>query len=101
MDDVGAGYSGMRHILDLKPDIIKLDMSLTHDIHQDHARCVLAQALVAFATEIGCQIVAEGVEKPEELETLRGLGVAKAQGYHLSRPLPIMAIGQFLSGSKS
>lgn len=101
VDDVGAGYSGMRHILDLRPDIIKLDMSLTRDIDQDTARCALAQALVSFAAGIGSLIVAEGVERPEELEALRGLGVLKAQGYHLSKPLPVMAIRQFLSGIRA
>jgi EAL domain-containing protein (putative c-di-GMP-specific phosphodiesterase class I) len=101
VDDVGAGYSGLRHILDLRPDIIKLDMSLTQGIDQDHARAVLAQALVSFASGIGCMIVAEGVERPEELETLRELGVDKAQGYHLSRPLPVMAVRQFLTGARA
>lgn len=100
IDDVGAGYSGMRHILDLSPEIIKLDMSLVRDIDKDPARRALALALVAFAAEIDSLIVAEGVETPGELATLRELGVPRAQGYHLGRPMPLMALLQFLKGDR-
>jgi EAL domain-containing protein (putative c-di-GMP-specific phosphodiesterase class I) len=100
IDDVGAGYSGMRHILDLAPEIIKLDMSLVRDIDKDPARRSLALALVAFASEIGSLIVAEGVETPAELAVLRDLGIPRAQGYHLGRPMPLMALLQFLNGDR-
>lgn len=96
VDDVGAGYAGLRHILDLAPDIIKLDTSLVRGIDQDPARRALALAMIAFASGIDSTIVAEGVENASELAVLRELGVAKAQGYHLSRPLPLMAVQQFL-----
>lgn len=98
VDDVGAGYSGLRHILDLKPDLIKLDMSLVRNIHQDPARRALALALVAFASGIDSLVVAEGVENGAELNALRELGIRRAQGYHLSRPLPLMAVQQFVQG---
>lgn len=98
IDDVGAGYSGMRHILDLSPEIIKLDMSLVRDIDKDPARRALALALVAFASGIDSLIVAEGVETAEELAVLRELGIPRAQGYHLGRPMPLMALLQFLGG---
>jgi EAL domain-containing protein (putative c-di-GMP-specific phosphodiesterase class I) len=100
IDDVGAGYSGMRHILDLRPDIIKLDISLTRDIDTDPARRALAAALVAFAAGIGAEIVAEGVETEGELTALRELGVPKSQGYYLSRPKPLMAARQFILGER-
>ena len=100
IDDVGAGYSGMRHILDLRPDLIKLDMSLVRDIDKDPARRALAAAMVAFAHGIDSRIVAEGVETAAELETLRELGVDSAQGYFLARPMPLMAVRQFLLGSR-
>lgn len=89
IDDAGAGYASMRHILNLKSDIIKLDMSLTRDIDKDPARRALAKGLVSFAHDIGGRIVAEGVETRAELETLRHVGVDKLQGYHLSRPLSL------------
>jgi EAL domain-containing protein (putative c-di-GMP-specific phosphodiesterase class I) len=96
IDDAGAGYSGLRHILDIRPDIIKLDMSLTRGIDRDPARAALATALVDFARDIGAEIVAEGVETPEELGELRSIGIDCAQGYFLRRPMPIAAASRFL-----
>ncbi|HWA70775.1 MAG TPA: EAL domain-containing protein [Polyangiaceae bacterium] len=89
IDDAGAGYASMRHILNLKPDIIKLDMSITRDIDTDSNRRALAKGLIAFAHEIGSTIVAEGIETESELEALRAIGVDKAQGYYLSKPKPL------------
>lgn len=99
IDDVGAGYSGLRRILDLKPDILKLDMSLTRDVNTDPARAALAEAMVTFASGIGCRIVAEGIETPGEMEALSRLGVDYGQGYYLSRPMPPVAVQQFLLGA--
>lgn len=89
IDDAGAGYSSLRHILRLEPDLIKLDMSLVRDIDKDSRRRALASALIAFARETGCSIVAEGVETAEELATLRTLGADKAQGNLLSRAISL------------
>ncbi|MDQ1091679.1 EAL domain-containing protein (putative c-di-GMP-specific phosphodiesterase class I) [Xanthomonas sacchari] len=88
VDDAGAGYASMRHILRLQPDVIKLDMSITHCIDSDRTCRALAKGLTNFAHEIGSHVVAEGVETAEELDTLRALGVDFVQGYFLSRPLP-------------
>jgi EAL domain-containing protein (putative c-di-GMP-specific phosphodiesterase class I) len=89
VDDAGAGYATFRHILRLKPDIIKLDMAITRDIDQDPARRALATALIAFARDTGSVLVAEGVETDGELDALRSLGITVAQGYHLGRPGPL------------
>lgn len=89
VDDVGAGYAGLRHILDIAPDIIKLDVGLVQGIDHDPARCALASALVTFAENTGSRLVAEGIETEAELKTLRALGVHAGQGYLLSRPLEI------------
>lgn len=86
IDDAGAGYASMRHILHLKADVIKLDMSLTRDIDTDANRRALAKGLIAFAHEIGSTITAEGVETEAELQTLRAIGADKVQGYLLGRP---------------
>lgn len=91
IDDAGAGYASMRHILNLKSDVIKLDMSLTRNIDVDPNRRALARGLISFAHDIGSSITAEGVETRAELEMLRSLGVDKVQGYYLSRPLPLEA----------
>jgi EAL domain-containing protein (putative c-di-GMP-specific phosphodiesterase class I) len=98
IDDVGAGYAGLRHIVDLRPDILKLDMSLTRDISSDPARRALACALVHFAAETGCTIVAEGVETASERATLAALQVPLAQGYLFNRPMPVIAAQQVLLG---
>ncbi|MBD8621713.1 sensor domain-containing phosphodiesterase [Pseudomonas sp. CFBP 13727] len=89
IDDAGAGYASMRHILQLRPDIIKLDMSLTRGIDQDFQRRAMASALIAFARETGSVIVAEGVETEAELAQLKRLGAANAQGFLLGRPQPL------------
>lgn len=99
IDDVGAGYSGLRRILDLRPDILKLDMSLTRDVDSDPARAALARALVTFAEGINCRIVAEGIETEAEMKALRALGVGYGQGWHFSRPMPSVAVQQFLLGA--
>lgn len=89
VDDAGAGHASFRHVLDLNPDIIKLDMSLTRDVDRDPARRALALALTAFGLAIGSEIVAEGVETGAELAALRDIGVTKVQGFLLGRPLSL------------
>jgi EAL domain-containing protein (putative c-di-GMP-specific phosphodiesterase class I) len=89
IDDAGAGYSSMRHILKIHPDIIKLDISLTKNIDADSTQRALAAALIAFARETGATIVAEGIETEAELRTLKRLGISAAQGYYLARPSPL------------
>lgn len=89
IDDAGAGYASLRHVLNIQPELIKLDISLTRDIDTDPKRRALASALIAFARETQARIVAEGVETEEELQTLRQLGAGYAQGYFLARPMPL------------
>lgn len=86
VDDAGAGYASFKHILNLAPDIIKLDISITRNIDADFNRQALAAALQRFAQATGGQLVAEGVERLEELEALTQVGVELAQGYALGRP---------------
>jgi EAL domain-containing protein (putative c-di-GMP-specific phosphodiesterase class I) len=89
IDDAGAGYSSFRHILLIKPDVIKLDISITRAIDQDPSRRALATALISFAGEINASLVAEGVETATELETLQHLGATLGQGYFFARPGPL------------
>ncbi|WP_019604957.1 EAL domain-containing protein [Teredinibacter turnerae] len=88
VDDAGAGYASLRHILLLKPDIIKLDISLIRNINRDSDKQALASALVEFSHRCKYQLIAEGVETREELRTLRHLGVTLIQGYLVSKPYP-------------
>ena len=92
VDDAGAGYASFRHILNLGPDRIKLDLSLTRDIDVDPARRALAAALIHFSADTGSQLIAEGVETSAEVSTLLELGVAKAQGYFLGRPMSLQGL---------
>lgn len=86
IDDAGAGYASLSHILSLAPNAIKLDMSLTRDIDSDAARRALTSALLFFSHETQCVIIAEGIETKAELETLRMLGVPYGQGFLLGKP---------------
>ncbi|KLI65153.1 hypothetical protein AAV99_02110 [Aurantiacibacter marinus] len=101
IDDVGTGYSGLRHIVDLQPDILKMDMVLTRGIEADPARKAMTAALVRLASEIGCIVVAEGIETEHEARAMKNLGVDCGQGYLYSRPLPIVAAQQFLLGGST
>jgi EAL domain-containing protein (putative c-di-GMP-specific phosphodiesterase class I) len=102
VDDAGTGYSSLQHILYLRPDLIKLDMNLTRNIDLDPSRRALASALVKFARETNCRIIAEGVETEAELMTLRQLGIEKVQGYLLGRPEPLTAAMRiFQTGNKA
>ena len=86
VDDAGAGYASLRHILRLRPDYIKLDMTLTQGIDRDPDRRALASSLLTFAREVSATVIAEGIETEAELETLRSLGATLGQGYYLARP---------------
>ncbi len=89
VDDAGAGWSSMQHIVRLRPEMIKLDTELTRGIDVSSTRRALGAAIVAFAAEIGSTVVAEGIETPGELEALRDLGASFGQGYLLGRPHPL------------
>jgi EAL domain-containing protein (putative c-di-GMP-specific phosphodiesterase class I) len=88
VDDAGAGYAGLQHILSLTPDILKLDLQLIRGIDTDIARRALARCLVDFAGEIGAVVLAEGISSAAELDVLRAVGVTLGQGYYLGRPAP-------------
>ena len=89
VDDTGAGYSSLQHIVRLRPDLIKLDMNLTRNIDDDPARQALTAALTMFARDTGSGVIAECVETASQLATLRAIGVDLAQGYFLGRPAPL------------
>lgn len=86
IDDVGAGYSGLKRIARLRPDLIKVDMSLVQGIDTDPVQRALVETLVTFADKIGCGIIAEGIEFETELSCLRAMGVHFGQGFYLARP---------------
>jgi EAL domain-containing protein (putative c-di-GMP-specific phosphodiesterase class I) len=97
IDDTGAGFASFAHILKLASDIIKLDRELTSGIDHDPVRSALATALVSFASRMGAEIIAEGIETAAELEMLRELGIRYGQGYLLCRPTSVGLIPRHLS----
>lgn len=90
IDDVGVGVS-LSHILNLAPDLIKLDIGLCRNVDADEKRGALVAAFVSFAARVGIEVVAEGIEREEELTVLRDIGVSFGQGFHLGRPGPLPA----------
>lgn len=88
VDDAGAGFASLHHILELRPTSVKLDRSLVADVDADRARQALVAGLTHFATRTGCTLIAEGVETQAERQTLLDLGVTRGQGYLFGRPAP-------------
>jgi EAL domain-containing protein (putative c-di-GMP-specific phosphodiesterase class I) len=89
VDDAGAGFANLRHVMDLAPDIVKIDRSLVHAIDRDPARQALLTGLRHFAARRGIQLIAGGIETSGELATLTALGVPLGQGFLLGRPVPV------------
>jgi EAL domain-containing protein (putative c-di-GMP-specific phosphodiesterase class I)/DNA-binding NarL/FixJ family response regulator len=86
VDDAGAGFASLRHILELDAELIKLDGSITRSLESDPRRRSLASALIEFGRESGAAVLAEHIESELQLVELRRLGVHYGQGYHLGRP---------------
>lgn len=86
IDDFGAGYNSETVLLDMEPDIIKVDMSLVQRIHEDPYRQLILNNILDFAAQNHITVLAEGVETKEELEFLIQCGVELFQGYYIGRP---------------
>ncbi len=89
IDDFGAGFASLKHVLQVQPERIKLDISLTEQIPESAVAHALATALLSFAGEIGIEVVAEGIETDEELDALTEIGVRVGQGFHFGLPAPL------------
>jgi EAL domain-containing protein (putative c-di-GMP-specific phosphodiesterase class I) len=89
VDDAGAGFTSLQQILQLAPDLIKLDRGFIEGLADDPVRRALTTALLTFADDIGATLVAEGVATAEELEALRSLGVRHGQGRFLGEPMAL------------
>ena len=86
VDDAGSGYAGLGSIANLEPDFIKLDISLINCIDTNFIKQNLVETMVRFANDQGAKVIAEGVERAEEYDTVKGLGVHLVQGFFLHRP---------------
>jgi EAL domain-containing protein (putative c-di-GMP-specific phosphodiesterase class I) len=89
IDDFGAGYANIEHILGMNPDWIKLDISLTERVAEDDGAHELAGDLVTFARQMEAGVIAEGIETVEEIDALQEIGVRFGQGFHLGMPVPL------------
>lgn len=91
VDDAGSGYASMQHVLALRPDFVKLDRLFITDCDRDQARVALVEAMGNLASRLDAWVIAEGVERREELECLVRLGTPLAQGWFLGKPGPAWA----------
>jgi EAL domain-containing protein (putative c-di-GMP-specific phosphodiesterase class I) len=89
VDDLGAGFASLRHMLLLFPDMVKLDVEFVRGIDHDPGRRVVAAALTESAHKLNAKVVAEGIETVGELEAVRRIGVDQGQGYFLGWPVPV------------
>src|SRR4051812_34650379 len=90
VDDAGAGYASLHHIVELRPQFVKLDRSLVANLDRDDAKLAVIESLITFSSRIDAWIVAEGVERAEEMAALQHMRVPLAQGYWLGMPSPGM-----------
>jgi EAL domain-containing protein (putative c-di-GMP-specific phosphodiesterase class I) len=95
VDDMGSGFAGLQRLVDVKPEIVKLDRLLTARIDTDPTRRALIAAMRQFADDLGLSVIAEGVEREAQLELLLELGVTYGQGYLLGRPAPLPSRGTY------
>lgn len=86
IDDAGSGYASLHHIVELQPEIIKIDRSLINGLAADPSRRSAVRAFVSLAADLDATVVAEGVETTADLNTVRDLGIGAVQGYLLARP---------------
>jgi EAL domain-containing protein (putative c-di-GMP-specific phosphodiesterase class I) len=91
VDDAGAGFASLRHVVELGPWLVKLDRSLVAGIDSDAARQAVVAGMVHFAETAGLVLLGEGIETKAELETLRSLGIGLGQGYLIGHPEPVGA----------
>jgi len=89
IDDFGAGFASLKHLLRVGPDWIKLDVSLTERISENPVAHSLAVALLSFGERIGVEVIAEGIETAEELDAITEIGIPLGQGFHLGMPAPL------------
>lgn len=101
MDDFGTGYSSLTYLKRLPVDVLKIDQSFVRDATQDANDAEIIRAIVAMARSLGLDMIAEGVEQPDQLEFLQQQGCHHYQGYLFSKPVPLEQFSQLLLGTPS
>lgn len=100
IDDLGAGYSGLRLWSELRPNIVKLDKHFIDGIDRDEVKREFVRSIILIAQRLRCSLIAEGIERQQELDQLIELGVRYGQGYFLQRPVeqPDTSANEYLVG---
>ena len=88
VDDVGSGFASLDTVVEIRPDIVKIDRQLVRELHRDDLKYNIMQAIISFCKKSGVMTIAEGIEKEKELEAVEELGVDAVQGYLLAYPTP-------------
>lgn len=96
IDDFGTGYSSLNYLRRLPIDRIKIDQSFVREMTLDHDSAAITEAIIAIASKLHLQVIAEGVETEAQLEFLRRAGCLDMQGFYFSRPLPVDALDRWL-----
>lgn len=86
IDDLGAGYSGLRLWSELQPEFVKIDMHFIQGIHNDPVKLNFVRSIQNIASSLNCSVIAEGIETEEEFKAVEQLGITHAQGYYFARP---------------
>ena len=89
VDDAGAGFASLRHIIELHPRYVKIDLRLIRGLDSDPARQAMIAGMVYFSRQTDCALIAEGIETEGERRALRQLGVTFGQGYLFGAPAPV------------
>lgn len=89
IDDLGAGYAGLRMWSELRPDYVKIDRHFIQGIHDDRVKQEFVRSILNIAHGLDCQVVAEGIETRDEYHTVCALGITSGQGYYFARPQPL------------
>lgn len=98
VDDMGSGYNSLKTLIYLKPEFIKLDRSLIQFIDQNSEQQQLVTLLMGYAEQVETKIIAEGIERQEELEYLHKIGIHYAQGYAIGKPAKEIHLGEIRMG---
>lgn len=92
VDDLGAGYSNLRYIADLTPEIVKLDRELVRMVTRGEREQRFLKGLISLCRDVGAEVVAEGIESQEELVAIAEAGARYVQGYHIAPPSPVPVV---------
>ncbi|MTI43041.1 EAL domain-containing protein [Roseibium hamelinense] len=86
IDDFGAGFAGLNFFANFAPNIVKIDMELIRDINTIRTKRAIVRGIVSICQDLDIEVLAEGIETPQELEVLKGMGIKLMQGYYFAKP---------------